>query len=43
MKNVTQNKIHETELFNSMTSMKNNKTPGNDGLKKKFTKISALN
>ena len=33
-----ENKIRETELFNSMKSMKNNKTPGNDGLTKEFYK-----
>ena len=29
-----ENKISETDLFDSMKSMKNNKTPGNDGLTK---------
>ena len=33
-----ENKITETDLFNSMTSMKNNKTPDNDGLTKEFEK-----
>ena len=28
--------MSETGLFNSMKSMKNNKTPGNDGLTKEF-------
>ena len=31
-----ENKISKTELFHSMKSMKNNKTPGNDGLTKEF-------
>ena len=31
-----ENKISETDLFDSMKSMKNNKTPGNDGLTKEF-------
>ena len=31
-----ENKISETDLFDSMQSMKNNKTPGNDGLTKEF-------
>ena len=31
-----ENKISETDLFNSMESMKNNKTPSNDGLAKQF-------
>ena len=31
-----ENKISETDLFYSMKSMKNNKTPGNDGLTKEF-------
>lgn len=30
--------MRETELFNSMKSMKNNKTSGNDGLTKEFYK-----
>ena len=35
MNNTTwENKINETDLFNFMKSMKNNKTPGNDGLTK---------
>ena len=32
------NKISETDLFDSMKSMKNNKVPGNDGLTKEFYK-----
>ena len=28
--------MSETGLFNSMKGMKNNKTPGNDGLTKEF-------
>ena len=31
-----ENKISETDLFDSMKSMKNNKTPGNGGLTKGF-------
>ena len=31
-----ENKISETDLFESMKGMKNNKTPGNDGLTKEF-------
>ena len=31
-----ENKISETDLFDSMKSMKNNKTPRNDGLTKEF-------
>ena len=31
-----ENKISETDLFDFMKSMKNNKTPGNDGLTKEF-------
>ena len=31
--------ISETDLFDSMKSMKNNKTPGNDGLTKEFYEI----
>ena len=30
------NKISETDLFDSMENLKNNKTPGNDGLTKEF-------
>ena len=33
---ICENKISETDLFDSMKSMKNNKTPGNDGLTKEF-------
>ena len=33
-----ENKIHESELINSMNSLKKNKTPGNDGLMKEFYK-----
>ena len=31
-----ENKISETDLFDSMKGMKNNKTPRNDGLTKEF-------
>ena len=31
-----ENKISETDLFDPMKSMKNNKTPGNGGLTKGF-------
>ena len=34
--NLCENKISETDLFDSMESMKNNKTPDNDGLTKKL-------
>ena len=34
-----ENEIRETDLFESMKSMKNNKTPGNYGLSKKLYKI----
>ena len=30
-------------LFDSMKSIKKNKTPGNDGLTKKFYKVSGMN
>ena len=30
-------------LFDSMKSIKKNKTPGNDGLTKKFYKLSGMN
>ena len=33
---ICENKISETDLFDSMKSIKNNKTPGNDGLTKEF-------
>ena len=33
-----ENKINETDLFDSMKSMKKIKTPGNDGLTKEFYK-----
>ena len=33
-----ENKISETDLFDSMKNMKNNKTPGNNGLTKQFYK-----
>ena len=32
--NLCENKISKTDLFDSMKSIKNNKTPGNDGLTK---------
>ena len=34
-----ENEIRETDLFESMKSMKNNKTPGNYGLSEKLYKI----
>ena len=34
--NLCGNEIRETDLFDSMKSMKNNETPGNDGLTKEF-------
>ena len=37
-----ENKISETDLFESMKSMKNNKTPGNDGLTKDDGSSSSL-
>ena len=33
-----ENKIGETDIFDSMKSIKNNKTPGNEGLTKEFYK-----
>ena len=38
--NLSENEIQETDLFDSMKSMKNNKTPDHDGLIKKFCEIS---
>ena len=35
---LSKNKMSETGLFNSMKSMNNSKTPGNDGLTKEFYK-----
>ena len=32
-----ENKLRETDLFGSMESMKNNKTPGSDGSTNNFT------
>ena len=37
-----ENKVSETDLFESMKSMKNNKTPGNDGLTKDDGSSSSL-
>ena len=37
------NKISKTNLFDSMKSMKNIKTPNNDGLTKEFMKLSGMN
>ena len=36
-------KISKTDLFDSMKSMKNIKTPSNDGLTKEFMKLAAMN
>ena len=36
--NPCEKKISETDLFDSMKSMTNNKTPGNDGLAKELCK-----
>ena len=36
--NLCKNRINETDLFESMKSMKNNKNPSNDGLTKGFYK-----
>ena len=38
-----ENKISETDLFDSMKSMKNNKTLGTDELTKEFYKTSGMN
>ena len=40
---LSRNKIRETDLFDSMKSMKNNKTAGNNGLTKEFMKLSGMN
>ena len=37
------NKISKTNLFDSIKSMKNIKTPNNDGLTKEFMKLSGMN
>ena len=41
--NLSENKISETDLFNSTKSMKNNKTPGNDSWQKNSMKPSGIN
>ena len=38
-----ENKIRENDLFDSINSMCNNKTSGNNGLTKNFTKLSGMN
>ena len=37
-----ENKISETDLFDSLKSMKNNTTPGNDGFTKNSTRFSGM-
>ena len=40
---LSENELRETDLFDSMKSMKNSKTLGHDGLEKEFCEISRKN